>query len=76
MRIEMIVNVSLLPKNGMTLLNQQLEKQILLPYPDAKIRIRKGQSNTLEVYAKKEDKKNALKIIEEMFNEADSWLYQ
>ncbi|MGF1806207.1 DinI family protein [Aliivibrio sifiae] len=76
MRIEMIVNVSLLPKNGMTLLNQELEKQILLPYPDAKIRIRKGQSNTLEVYAKKEDKKNALKIIEEMFNEADSWLYQ
>ncbi|MFA1563274.1 DinI-like family protein [Aliivibrio fischeri] len=76
MRIEMIVNVSLLPKNGIDLLNQELEKQLLLPYPDAKIRIRKGQSNSLEVYAKKEDKKNALKIIETLFNEADSWLYQ
>ncbi|MGR6831043.1 DinI-like family protein [Aliivibrio wodanis] len=44
-------------------------------YPDARIRLRKGTSNHLEIYAPKNDKEAANKLIEEMFNDAEEWLY-
>ena len=41
---------------------------MILPYT--------GTNNQLEIFAKKEEKKIANRIIEEAFNEADEWLLQ
>ncbi len=53
MRIEMIVNTALLPKNGLTLLQQEMERRVWQRYPDARIRMRKGTNNHLDIYAPK-----------------------
>ncbi len=45
-------------------------------YPNVKVRVRYGTNNQLEIFAKKDEKKTANRIIEEAFNEADEWLLQ
>jgi len=75
MRIEMILNTALLPKNGFTLIQQEMERRVWQRYPDARIRLRKGTNNHLDIYAPKSDKEAANALIETMFNEADEWLY-
>ena len=75
MRIEMILNSALLPKNGTALIQQEMERRVWQRYPDARIRLRKGTNNHLDIYAPKNDKEAANKLIEEMFNDAEEWLY-
>ncbi|MEJ6062738.1 DinI-like family protein [Aliivibrio salmonicida] len=75
MRIEMILNSAFLPRNGTALIQQEMERRVWQRYPDARIRLRKGTSNHLEIYAPKNDKEAANKLIEEMFNDAEEWLY-
>ena len=75
MLIEMILNTALLPKNGLTLIQQEMERRVWQRYPDARIRMRKGTNNHLDIYAPKNDKEAANKLIEEMFNDAEEWLY-
>lgn len=52
-----------------------MERRVWQRYPDARIRLRKGTSNNLKIYAPKHDKEAANKLIEEMFNDAEEWLY-
>ncbi|MBB1315277.1 MULTISPECIES: DinI-like family protein [Aliivibrio] len=75
MRIEMIITAAQLPKDGLTLIQQEMERRVWESYPNARIRIRKGANNHLEIYAPKDDKKAANIIVEQMFNEAEEWLY-
>ncbi|GBK99849.1 hypothetical protein VH1709_contig00039-0005 [Vibrio harveyi] len=75
MRVEMMVNEKMLPKGGINKITAELEKRLNLFYSDVRVRVRKGSNNQLEIYAKDKDaKKQASKIIEQAFNEADEWL--
>jgi hypothetical protein len=69
MRIEMMVQKATLPKDGLAIITEELEKRVLSVFPEAKIRVRSGTS-------KKEKKKIVSEIIENAFNEADEWLLQ
>lgn len=74
MRVEMIANKKLLPKNGLSLITVELEKRLTPLFPHVKVRVRSGENNQLDIYAKKEQKKIVHDLIEEMFNDADEWL--
>ncbi|RJX68708.1 DinI family protein [Vibrio sinensis] len=75
MRIEMMVDEKMLPKQGCSKITAEMEKRLLTLYPDIRIRVRKGSNNQLDIYAKiKDDKKKIHNIIEAMFNESDEWL--
>jgi len=76
MRIELMVQKASLPKNGIVLITEELEKRVRSVFPEAKIRVRSGTSNQLEIHDKKEKKKIVSNIIESAFNEADEWLLQ
>lgn len=76
MRIDMIVDESRLPKGAFGLIQPEMEKRILPLFPDSRIRVRKGNNNHLEVADKSKDNKEKVHaMLEEMFNEADEWLY-
>jgi hypothetical protein len=70
----MMVQTTHLPPNGISLITAELEKRLWPMFPDAKIRVRKGNNNHLEIYAKKEQKTLANEIVEQAFNEAEDWL--
>ncbi|WP_299144207.1 DinI-like family protein [uncultured Vibrio sp.] len=75
MRIEMMVDTKVLPKGGLGKITAELDRRLKPLYPDARIRVRKGTNNNLEVYSRdKAEKKRVNKMIEEAFNEADEWL--
>ncbi len=76
MRIEMILNSALLPTNGAILIQQEMERHVWQCYLDARIRIRKGTNNYLDIYAPKNDKEAANKLIEDIFNDEEEWLYE
>ncbi len=76
MRIDMIVDESRLEKGMFSRIEPEMEKRILPLYPDAKIRVRKGENNHLDIADKnKMAKEQVHELLEEMFNEADEWLY-
>ncbi|TOK17507.1 DinI family protein [Vibrio parahaemolyticus] len=68
MRVEMMVQKDKLPKNGVSLITVELEKRLWVVFPDAKVRVRSGTSNQLDIYAHKDKKLLANKIIEQAFN--------
>ncbi|NOI26658.1 DinI-like family protein [Vibrio mediterranei] len=74
MRVEMIVQSTDLPPNGVSLITAELEKRLWSSFPDAKVRVREGSHNHLEIYAKKEQTTLAHEIVEQAFNEAEDWL--
>ncbi|ANS88186.1 DinI-like family protein (plasmid) [Vibrio scophthalmi] len=75
MRVEMMVDEKVLPKQGCTKIAVEMEKRLLPLYPEIRIRVRKWSNNQLDIYTKiKDDKKKIHKIVENMFNEADEWL--
>ena len=76
MRIELMVQKESLPKNGIVIITEELEKRVRSEFPEANIRVRTGTSNQLEIHAKKEKKKIVSNLIESAFNEADEWLLQ
>lgn len=76
MRIDMIVDESRLPKNTFGRIQPEMEKRVLALYPDAIIRVRKGENNNLSIMEKNDKAKEVVNgLLEEMFNEADEWLY-
>ena len=75
MRVEMMVQKDKLPKNGLSLITVELEKRLHGIFPDAKVRVRAGTSNRLDIYAHKDKKTLANNIVEQAFNEADEWLF-
>ncbi len=76
MRVEMIVNASGLPKGKFSLIEPEMKKRLSLLDPNIRIRIRKGENNHLDIMEKDKTKKErAHSLLEEMFNEADEWLY-
>lgn len=74
MRIELRVQRTHLPQNGVALITAELDKRIQRVFPGAIIRVRAGNSYQLDVYARKEQKALAHSIIEQAFNEANDWL--
>ncbi len=75
MRIEMMVDESAIPKQGITKITDELNRRLQPLYSDVRIRVRKGTNNNLDIYAKNKDEKKAVhKLIEQAFNEADEWL--
>ncbi len=49
MRVEMIVQSTDLPPNGVSLITAELEKRLWSSFPDAKVRVREGNHNHLEI---------------------------
>lgn len=77
MRIELMVNNAGLPENGFTKLENEFNRRILAQWPEANIRLRKGNNNNLTVLsASKDEKKGVSQLLEEMFDQADEWLYE
>lgn len=77
MRIELMINKTGLPKNGFTKLENEFNRRIHAWWPEAHIRLRKGNNNNLTVLsASKDEKKRVSQLLEEMFEQADEWLYE
>ncbi|PSU43034.1 DinI family protein [Photobacterium frigidiphilum] len=75
MNIELMVNKTGLPDKGFPKLENEFNRRILSRWPEAIIRVRKGNNNVLTVLrASSTDKKLVSQLLEEMFDEADEWL--
>ncbi|MBV4366399.1 DinI-like family protein [Erwinia sp. BNK-24-b] len=66
-------NVAGLP-NAQQLILDELTKRIGRVFPDAEVKVKPMQANGVKTDASKNDKSVMLRIIEEMFDEADQWL--
>nr|WP_024967797.1 DinI-like family protein [Pantoea sp. IMH] len=66
-------NVAGLPGAQQMILSE-LEKRIQRVFPEAEVRVKPMQANGVKTDASKSDKSVMLRIIEEMFDEADQWL--
>lgn len=66
-------NVAGLP-NAQQLILNELEKRIKRVFPDAEVRVKPMQANSVKTDAGKSDKSVMLRLIEEMFEEVDQWL--
>ncbi|MCF7495070.1 MULTISPECIES: DinI-like family protein [unclassified Vibrio] len=76
MRVDMIVKASGLPKGTFSLIEPEIQKRLSVLDPDVCVRIRKGENNHLDIMERDKTKKEkAHALLEEMFNEADEWLY-
>ncbi|KAB1512024.1 DinI-like family protein [Photobacterium damselae] len=65
-----------LPKDGIELIESELDHRIHCRWPDALIRVRRGTNTNLSISGTVKDEKEAIsQIIEEMFDEAADWLY-
>ena len=76
MRVELMINKAFLGKGEFSLIENEFTRRIALRWPNALIRVRKGTNNDLTVLGGIKDvKKDVAKLLEEMFDEADEWLY-
>ncbi|MDR7342848.1 hypothetical protein J2X14_001252 [Pantoea alhagi] len=66
-------NVAGLP-GAHELILEELEKRIHRTFPDAEVKAKAMQRNAIESDASKSDKSIIIRIVEEMFDEADMWL--
>ncbi|MCX8955820.1 DinI-like family protein [Erwinia psidii] len=66
-------NVAGLP-NAQQLIHRELEKRITRVFPDALVKVKPMQANSVKTDASKSDKSVMLRLIEEMFDESDQWL--
>ncbi|CAH0271460.1 virulence protein MsgA [bacteria symbiont BFo1 of Frankliniella occidentalis] len=66
-------NVAGLP-NAEQLILAELEKRVQRVFPDALVKVKPMQANGVKSDASKSDKSTLLRIIEEMFEEADQWM--
>ncbi len=60
--------------NAHELIEKELIKRVNRTFPDADVRAKAMQANTINSDASKSDKAIINRLIEEMFNEADEWL--
>lgn len=76
MRVELMINKTFLGKDDFPRIENEFTRRIALRWPDARLRVRKGTNNDLTVLGGIKDvKKDVSKVLEEMFDEADEWLY-
>lgn len=76
MRIDMIVDNNRLAEGMLSRIEHEVEKRVLSLYPNAIIRVRKGENNHLDIADKNKSAKDHVhELLEEMFNDADEWLY-
>lgn len=65
-----------LPKDGIKLIEKELDERIHRRWPDALIRVRRGTNTNLSISGSTKGEKEAInQAIEEMFDEAADWLY-
>lgn len=60
--------------NAEQLILIELERRVKRVFPDAKVKVKPMQANSVKSDASKSDKSTLLRIVEEMFEEADQWL--
>jgi len=60
--------------NAEQLILDELEKRVQRVFPEAEVRVKPMQANGIKSDASKNDKSTLMRIIEEMFEEADQWL--
>lgn len=76
MRIELMLNKVGIPENGFPKIESEFTHRMAQRWPDAMIRVRQGTSNGLIVLGGTKDCKIEVgAVLEEMFDEADEWLY-
>lgn len=76
MRVDLIVDKSRLEKDMFSRIEPEMNKRILPFYPDARIRVRKGENNHLDISGKDKNAKTKInELLEAMFDEADEWLH-
>lgn len=77
MRIELVVNEIGLPQNGFSKIETQTHRILQDHYPQAHIYVRKGHNNNLNISGMSKPEKSEVRgLLEEMFNDADAWLYE
>lgn len=60
--------------NAGELIHAELEKRVHRAFPHAEVKVKAMQANGIKSDASKSDKAILMRIIEEMFEEADQWL--
>lgn len=60
--------------NAGELIREELEKRVQRVFPQATVTVKAMQANGVKTDASKSDKATLMRIIEEMFEEADQWL--
>lgn len=60
--------------NAGELIREELEKRVQRVFPQADVTVKAMQANGVKTDASKSDKATLMRIIEEMFEEADQWL--
>ncbi|EDW0698815.1 DinI family protein [Salmonella enterica] len=66
-------NVERLPGARSIILNE-LTRRVHRIFPDADVRVKPMQANSLNSDASKSDREKLNRLLEEMFEEADMWL--
>ncbi len=66
-------NVAGLP-NAEAIILQELSQRVARIFPDANVRVKPMQMNSLNSDASKSDREKLNRMLEEMFDEADMWL--
>lgn len=60
--------------NAHAIIEKELVKRVHRVFPEADVRAKAMQANTVNSDASKSDKAIINRLIEEMFNDADEWL--
>ncbi|MBT0716809.1 DinI family protein [Rosenbergiella epipactidis] len=60
--------------NAAEIILQELTQRVRRLFPDAEVRVKPMQRNSLNSDASKSDREKLNRMLEEMFDEADMWL--
>ncbi|RLM21107.1 virulence protein MsgA [Brenneria alni] len=60
--------------NAHVMIETEFVKRVHRVFPDADVRAKAMQANTINTDASKSDKAILNRLVEEMFNDADEWL--
>lgn len=60
--------------NAADIILQELTQRVRRLFPDAEVRVKPMQMNSLNSDASKSDREKLNRMLEEMFEEADMWL--
>ena len=60
--------------NAAEIILQELTQRVRRLFPDAEVRVKPMQMNSLNSDASKSDREKLNRMLEEMFEEADMWL--
>ncbi|EAR56038.1 hypothetical protein SKA34_11520 [Photobacterium sp. SKA34] len=76
MRIELMLNKLNLSDVHFSKIDDEFNRRVLMIWPDANIRVRLGGGNNLTVLSGfSDDKVRVEALLQDMFDEADDWLY-